>query len=665
MQKKQLVFGSILGGSVLLVGIIFSLLYSTIHKTVFPYLPEAEVQTYILSIVVWIVLFSCIYWIFHARQLKNISFQLTNKFRFPFRIFLLSVISVSFVFLVILFTRIFYFDADPHVLLQEMGFSPSSYNPILLSVLFGFFYIVLPFLVAQKKQSIRPLFLRFIPFVCIILFIIVLTFRVGYLSIYDFTHYAGPVYDILSGLPPLSSVSYYGFLSTVALAKIFTFIPLTLINLHIVFAVFVTLGFILYYLLSFLLFRSHYFALLITLFGISANWLTGIVPVGSSPQTTVFRFGLWMILAYAIYQQSKANGRQKFVHYFITYLVLVLSVFWAFDSGMYMVIAYVIQGYILSLKMTLLATVKTFITYILPIVYSFLVGFISIQTLYYFNYGVVPNWNNFLSPSFSFISSSLLIPLPHTIIPWILLAPSVMYICFFLAKYYTRSYHEVSAKEKTIHFVAWYGIIQFVYFIGRSHPNNLHHIILPTIVCFFALIEQVERRIRRSRQFSNMVIHLCIAMTIAYPLTFLTVQSYLNVHQENFITSIQTIRAPRGTEKDNFGQTTHVIQEKYQQYIASDAVGILALYDTWYLILLHAKNRIGSNCMFCIHDDSSYKKIVDTIRTNPPTYIFVDINYSSYIGSFYDQISHIFPYIQDLYVYKETLGLLDIYKRRY
>ena len=550
------------------------------------------------------------------------------------------------------------------LLLQEAGISRTSYNSVILAIVFALIYIFLPSLIHQKKYTMPSIIYRLLHVTLIVPIIVLLTFRVGYLSVYDFTHYAGPVYDVLSGLPPLSSVSYYGFLGILSLAKIFTFIPLTLLNLHIVFGVFETLGFLLYYLLSLLLFRSPLYAFLITLFGVSANWLTGITPIGSSPQATLFRFGLWIILACTLYQQSQGKKIRMFIYSFITYMLIVLSVFWAFDSGMYIVIAYVIHGYILSLRTTLSATVTTFAKCILPIVYSFLFGFILIQTIYYFIYSTFPNWINFISPSMSFISSPLLIPFPHGILPWILLAPPVVYICFFLTKFCTTSYTACAAKEKTIHFIAWYSIIQFVYFVGRSHPNNLHHIVLPNAICFFALIEQIERGIKHSRPLVKMLINLCLAFIIAYPMTLLSVQSYSNIRKENFVTSMRTIRTPKGTELDTFGTTTRLIQQKYQEFISSDATGILALYDTWYLILLHAKNRVGSNCLLCVHDPLSLKKIAETIRVNRPKYLFVDIYYSSYIGSYYDQVSKIFPFIQDIYVYRETLGLLDIYERR-
>lgn len=607
---------------IIATGGLFANLYPWIHTTFYPALPEAEVQTYGAAVITAVLVLTIWFWI---SPRNKIALWL------PPPALVVAIISLAGIGALFLTQQALTHNQRVITFFQDMEVMPSSFTPVSYVIVTFILYLLF---VLFEHRSVFPGWLLT---TLIIGTIILLTFHVGYLNPYDFSLYAGPINDTLRGKALLSFPSTYGFFVIVFLAKIFSIIPFSLFHLHIVTSILTTLGFIAFYFLANILLKNRGIAFLATILAISANWLTGIGYRGSFPQTGVLRFGIWYVVALAIYLEVKFRQR------LMTILAVALSFFWSFDVGSYVLIAYLMFRWFTSLQGSIQKTIAGFIPHLVVTIGTILGTFLLITLVTTTSFGVSPQWHYFWGSTGAFLSGPFLLPLPSSIIPWLVLAPPVISICYVLA---------IEKKQnKLLLFTACYGVIQFMYFVSRSHPNNLHHVILPSILCLFVL---VHRLIKNS---SSGV--LAASLLLAYPMTILGSQAINNLKNENIVTTLQTIRRPLGTEQERFGETTRALEAKYGISLSSRDFGLLSLYDTWYLILLKTTNTIGTNALFTYLTPDAVVPIVDTITAHPPAVLFVDKNPYDHVG----EVSWIFNKISSLYQWKESVGLLDVYVR--
>ncbi len=652
--------------------IVLIWMYPWVHKQFFPNLVEAEIQMYFLGIGLVVGFLSLLYWIsYHIRAVPFQTLRLPSMLRrWP-----IAVSIISGVALLVLFENIIFPNPTFHEHLKEMNMDLIVFNPLLYGLLvIGYFLFfirqgvvkrVLPRAFPQEHPQGDPFLgvpqpaspvLLFIEHLSILLVIVLLSFHVGYLSIYDHTHYAGPINDVLHGRPLLTFFSWYGFLSIATLSLLFKVIPLSLLNLTIVTAFAVTIGFIAVYIISYLLTRRASLAFLTTLFAIFANWIVQSGLRNTIPQATVLRFGMWIPLTFMIYKESvTSNAHRKKFWRFLVECMVVFSFFWTFDIGIYVVGGYLLFRWLSSLRSNLPETYKIFLPYLVRIVVFLLITALSIQLYYTYVLGVTPQWQYFTGGPVLFLQSFLLIPAPYSFIPWLVLAPAGVTIGYLVTKH--RFDRDFTSVDSTLMFIASYATLQFAYFMGRSSLGNLHTILIPNAICLFALIDRAIHTSMNHQQKVSLI--LLISFLLAFPSYFLFFQGVANLKQENIITTIQTLDDPKGTEQEFFGDTTTLIQERYGNYINHNGIAVLSAFDTWYLVLLGKTNQLGSNCLFCYIAPPTVDPLISSITQKKFRYLFVDTDKTLHYG----QVSWIFGAVKNQYKLKETLGRLDVYER--
>lgn len=603
---------------ILAVGLSFSKLYPWIHQTFYSSLPEAEVQTYTAGIIVSVILLSLWFW--------SASWRIARAVRLPPPALLMGIILIVGAGTLFLFQQALTQNQGVITFFQSMEVFPSSFTPLSYVLVTLILYVLL---VLFERRIFPDFLLTSIAIATIIL----TTFHVGYLNPYDMSLYAGPINDALRGKPPLSYPSTYGFFVIMFLSWIFTIVPLSLFHLHIVTAILTTIGFIAFYILAKIMLKNSGVALLATILAIAANWLTGIGYRGSFPQTGVLRFGMWYLVAFAVALEDKLRKP------IVTYIAVAISFFWSFDVGAYVVGAYLMFRWFMSLNTSPRKTITTFIPHLIETFGAIIAVFLLISL------SGTANWHYFWGSTSAFLSGPFLLPLSSSIIPWLVVAPLVISICYVLT----------TGKEgnKLLLFIACYGITQFMYFVSRSHPNNLHHVILPSILCLFVLVYRFTKHVTH---FSI----LAASLLLAYPMTLFVGQGVENLKSENFLTTLQILRAPKGTEQERFGETANALEARFHSFLSSRDFGLLSLYDAWYLILLKTTNTIGTNAIFTYVTPEAVTPIVEQITAHPPAVLFVDKNPYDHFG----EVSWVFDKISYLYEWKESVGLLNVYSIR-
>ena len=644
--------------SLVLLGIALVWVYPWFRNTFYPTFPEAEVQIYFVGVGIGTILLSLGFWIDGKIVVPDKRHQAVSKLPTSF-IHPLVLLGVG-VGVLWYFSRYVLSSLGFIRMMGEMGFVlPGAFDPLVYAGVAVGYSLLLPLVTGKGNGAAGDLRGAWWDRIAIGT-IAVLAFHVGYLSIFDFTHYAGPINDLLRGHLPLASPSWYGFLAIVFLSFIFRVVPLGLFNLHIVFAVLVVLGFVVYYkLLCVLTGHRRGIALFVTVFAIFANWITVNSLRGTIPQSTVVRFGMWIPLAFAIlYESESKEGAGSRGRRLVTLFVVVFSLFWTFDIGLYVLMSYLLFRWFSSLSSSVGVTVKHFIFQVAMTTGAVASGFVGIALLYLALWRQLPQWHNLWGNPMSYLVSPLVLPLPGTILPFLVLAPGVAAIVYVLDKK-MKSTERLFPSDTLVLFIACYSVVQFVYFMGRSHPNNLHHVILPLVVCLFFLIHRGLVAGWRRGFSTGVAVTILISLLLAYPTTPLVLQGIVNLRRENILTTIQTLQHPQGTEEQFFGSTVQVISERYPKILAEHAFAIVSVYDTWYLVLLGATNVVGSNCLFCYITPDTVAPLIEQIRKDKPKVLFVDADRLLHIG----EVSWIFTPVSPAYRFKESLGLLDVYER--
>lgn len=635
----------------------------SIYKPVlnsFPQIAELEIQDYYLTFSIIFSLYSLFLWFSFKKTIRNF-FNLKDKVYVSIP-FLLTVIFLEFSYILY-----FYKTAYPALLktsdFRDVGIitEESLALPILFSIIILTSFIFLAFI---KWVKIKFIFLFYL---ISLMLIVLLSFRMASLNHHDFAYFAGPINDILHGKYLLhNSPSQYGFLSIVFLSLIFKIIPLGLMNLTIVNAAIVTLGFILVFLLLQILYRNKLLSLFTIIFIIFLNHTVQIVPQITVLQTSFIRFGMWVFLALGICFDQLNNGvKYRKLAVIIPYFILALSFFWILDNGVYVLFAFLTYKIFNHLQQSFLKSVKSILFEFVKVGFSIGVVFAAVEIYYRLFFKFPPNWSYYASDPSLYLGGFGLIALPNSSWHWIIITGYLlMMIYFFVIKRFSKDC-KISGKDNVISFILFYGIFQFSYYMGRSHLNNLHHVIVPFLICLFYLLEnflyKIKETNKRSYFFSGA---FALSFLISLPLYFSFIQGSKNLTTYGFPTAFYNLKNREKIDKDYIDSTigpsiVSQIREKYGDYIDRNGITLISMNDIWYLVRLKMVNNIESNNLRYYVREEPLQEIASSILSNNYQYIFVDI----YMQEGFGQVERIYKKIKDKYIEKEQIGSLLVFER--
>ncbi|OGG04261.1 hypothetical protein A2Z33_03880 [Candidatus Gottesmanbacteria bacterium RBG_16_52_11] len=491
-----------------------------------------------------------------------------------------------------------------------------------------------------------------------VLLIFWLTTGINKLNFYDYTHYAGPVHDLLEGQPLLQSRSWYGFLSVVTLSTIFRFIPLTVTNLHLVFAGIQFSGFVLLYVLFQLLLRDWRWASVSTVYAIFANHLVKIGAPYEFPQQSFWRMGIWLPVAILIYLENRfpKSGPLKTRH--LTTGVIAVALLWTLDFGLYTLIAYTAYLWISHSGRTLAESLKNTLSRVIPVLACAFGTALLISLAGFLVSGVWPMWIRHYAFIGLYFASSFALPFPQSPYPWIMILVPAGATGYLI--YRMRKTGHLSPVEKTVLFTAAAGLANFLYFTGSSHLNGLHALSLPFLVCAFYLLKTALDGLRSGPKPALAMFILVAAALLALPGTYLYKQGTANLEYANPVTTLRFITGPAENEFTYFGPTADSIRKSYGSDIAASRFAILSVWDTWYLILLKTRNSLGHSCLACYLTEESPDPFIDAVHKSPARHLFVDADRFQHNG----RVARLFSLLRQDLSYVETLGLLEVYELR-
>ncbi len=632
--------------------------YKPVHS-VFPQYAELEIQFYYLAIAMIFGLSSMLFW-FSFTGIGQRIFNLQKNINISkFFLFGLIFLELSYI--------IYFYRLSYPALLKTQNFSnagiiteDSFAIPILilmvLILFINFFSITKIWKIKYKKLF----------YIVSGALIILLSFKIAKLNALDYSYFAGPINDVLHGKYLLyNSPSQYGFLSIIFLSIIFKLVPLGLMNLTIVNALIQSAGFLLVFILLQLLYRNKILTLFAIITIILLNYVIQIVPQFSILQTGFLRFGMWVAVALSLYLKESYSGtKYKTVFNILPYILLVLSFFWVLDNGFYILLAFVFYNSFNHLNSSLISSVRLIFFDLIKIGLSLSLGFLVVKLIYSLFFGISPKWSYFSSDPALYLAGFGMLPLPNSSWHWfIMLGYLLMFTYFFVLKRYKKDLR-LDLRESVASFVLFYGIFQFSYYMGRSHLNNLHHIIIPFLICLFFIIDNFLLWIKNTGKLSYAFLGgSIVSLLFALPFYFIFVQGTKNLIEYNFFTTLHILQSKKQIEKENndaiLSPTVTLLKEKYGDYINKNGITLISMNDTWFLIELKISNNIESNNLRYFVQDAPLKKIGHSILAKKYKYIFVDTSMNSDFG----QVNNIYTTIKDSYKTKEQIGSLLVLER--
>lgn len=644
-------------------GFIFIFFAVMLYKhflSVFPSSVELEVPFYIISLGFILIAFFILYFLSFRSFFSNIVFKTQSQFK-------IKLDPILSIIIVLEISYIYYFinNSYPYLAKYTTDFRDIGVNILLdfnvglviiiAFLLFIFFKISLNYSTYFKKTNLL--------FILVMIFLIVyLSFDIKNLNDYDFAYFAGPVHDVLHGKYLLhNSPSQYGFLPIIFLSILFRFIPLGLMNLTIVNAVIVTIGFILLWILVNRLFINKLISAFTIIFLIFLNHIIQLVPDIAIIQTSFLRFGMWVVLAYCIAIKNFYSGKKyRLLVNTAPLIALTIAFFWNLDSGLYAIAAYLVYETINNLTPSFIMTFKLCLKSYFLIIIALLCGILSIEIIYKLLLHIYPDWNIYLFDPLYYLGGFSMHPLSNSTWPWILISfYLLMLVYIFLRKRFNEN--SLNKRDKLFMFILIYGIFQFVYFIGESHLNNLHHIIIPFVISIFYMVDIFFKKIYINNEKNNKII-LIIILALLLPTCFIYVQGIENMKKYNLFHSLETIKK-REIIEDNYLnrllglESFDLIMNDYGDYVSKNGITLVSANDSWFLIKLGMLNNIESNNLHYFTNYQQFKKIADEILKRGDRYIFIDSQMDTpgthSVISIYNQISNKYKII-------DTRGTLSV-----
>jgi hypothetical protein len=329
-----------------------------------------------------------------------------------------------------------------------------------------------------------------------------LVIDLGYLyEVHHYNFYLGPINDVLHGKTLLVDINcQYGVGVVYFLAVIFKLfpIPFNYQGFSLLLSILLVAQYALFYLLMRRVLHSQFFSAAALVLIVAANYYSQLG--ATYPSTGPLRFGLAYVLL-ALLVARNHSDRQRWLLIAI-YATVGLSSLWSFEA-----FTYTIATYFCSELYTLIWNPRE-LNHKLHRLFPLLGGpAIAVSTSHlalalftYFRAGAWPEWSHY----FDYIALYSVGEFGTlTVDAW---RPWALYIAVYFLSLLLLLYKALFAPSKDaapFAFIAGltgFGIVQFTYFLGRSHHNNLYHICIPLIVIatyWFLFMQRSSRQTPR------------------------------------------------------------------------------------------------------------------------------------------------------------------------
>ncbi len=306
---------------------------------------------------------------------------------------------------------------------------------------------------------------------------------------FDLTHhsfYLGPLADMSAGKTLLVNINaQYGVIVFYFLNLIFHLLPLGFMSFTLVGFILIILQYLVFYFIVRQLFRSEalaYFCLLALLL-INHFCPQQDLP-GYYPSTGPLRFGFIYLLTGLVVLRNRKPTWERPI-FLMEAAVTAVAFFWSFEVCVYTVIAYVGLVFYESAEFENerigLKTVPLSRRLSTLLGLTALVG--GLLYLYTFQRAHEwPNWSYYWDYLSTYRNGLGMLPTPGFGGWWVIIGVLYFSVFALLGFFFLSSKEKKTVDLNVAVLLTFYGITQFLYFLGRSHYINLFHIAMPSLL---------------------------------------------------------------------------------------------------------------------------------------------------------------------------------------
>lgn len=312
---------------------------------------------------------------------------------------------------------------------------------------------------------------------------------------YHYSFYLGPLADLLAGKSLLVNInSQYGVLVFYFLESFFKFLPLGFSSFSLVYTCLLVIQYFLFFFIVRQLFRSQALAF----FCLAALLLINdLSPIGWAvwyPSTGPLRFGfIYLLMALVVLRNQ--NPKKENLFLWLEAGVASTAFWWSFEVCVYTVPAYLGLIFLESWRgpnrkpLFLFQFLRT--RFLMFASLTSLLGGVLYWDIFRRS-GELPHWSYYFDFIFFYQGGFGMITMPSRGYWWLILG--VLYFSFFAILGFLLNPAEKRPPHlNVIILVTLYGIFQFFYYLGRSHPNNLFHISMPALLLTFYWLYFIRR----------------------------------------------------------------------------------------------------------------------------------------------------------------------------
>lgn len=618
--------------------------------------PEIEVQLYTLGVLAITIISPVIYFIINRLRVPQLLFK-----------FLSLASLLVLVTAVILVAKSLMLDSFLSTSAAIQLFKENSYNffdglsRTEFILIFEIVTVLLLVLIRSGgKEKISSKFSFLILLIILVSVSVFIPFRRNSLSggpYYDYCYIIGPINDILHGKTPMVDVvSQYGLLSSYFLSVPFKFgIPLTFDNFFWMYYS-VTVG---GYFLAYLIMRRLVGGFILPILGLflilQQDYFLQIDSLLAYPQTGFLRFGWWIIIVGCLILFSKLKISER-ARFFFELLLVCIASFWVLDGGVYVLGAYISMLVFREImkrenrRSTLVNIARKL--FILSGGLIFFFALISLCTLV--RSGLLPDWAFFTGDSKIFIGGFGMLPITPV-------GPYLFFLLFYLIFLIYVMYLLFISKRKLekddtaaiIVFIGFYGILQFIYFVGRSHPNNLHHVVIPLIILLLWFVKKALTFSKRNAffLFGSLLSLLTFSAIVG---TGISDMALLFKSRGSGLPELDRMK-----DEEGYSKSITAIKRELAGKIGKDRrVAILSKDETFFLVYSDSANVIDSNNISYFSLMSDLEKLGKQFINRRPEHVFIDHNV------YIDHVGILKKKIEGDYTFKENVGVLDIWESK-
>lgn len=644
--------------------------------------PEIEVQLYILGWLVVIPVGICIFFILQQllKQLHPVLYYhaiLSD---------LLSIVAVYSAMAVLIHQIALSMNSTDNALVRffqahsYVYFTGFSWWQFLLVL---FFSAALLFLWFKKSAPPPKYTVDALAIVGIVYFVsIIVNWRNGWNNgaapYFDYQAVVGPINDVLGGKTLLVNIhSQYGLLMIYVLSLIFKVIPLSYNNFFWVNYSSTIVGYILLYGSI----RMWLKSVSLSVFGIflisQHHYFSQNINILFYGQSTFLRFGWWILLLVFLIVKEKVklspslkrrriSNRQKYIFNGIELLLLGVSVFWGFDVGVYTLAAYLAYRGVNDWLST--PTIRKKINCIavswIQISITLALFFAGLSVFTRFRAGLWPDWRYFTGTAVQFTNGWTMMPMP-AMGPYLLFlglyAGCFAYILFVL--FFTSDNQKQRRDLSIVSFVTVYGILQFLYYVGRSVENNLHAVILPFILLILWTMQRLRLSVIRHRILLHTlrwrVLGIGIAAVLLLSFSTLTAASIIHTYHAYERRGVITSQTDELPLSDDIKRSIDTINQRLSNAKYRE-IALISGQDTFFLMKTKSVNTIESNNIYYFYRYAQFDELGNQLLQRNPQIVFMD----HHIDDFWSlHVVLLKNYLVQQYHLKENIGYLDIWER--